>query len=49
MKDSIKVFRNMTVAVIGYSFGCWVWNNVIEDKMDDFKDYLDSKRKEKGV
>lgn len=49
MKDSMKTFGTMTVAGVGYLFGRWLWENVIEEKVDDFKDYLDSKKREKGV
>lgn len=49
MKDSMKLFGNMIGAGIGYLFGCWLWENVIEEKVDDFKGYLDSKKQEKGV
>lgn len=46
MKNIINYFGSMAVCAVGWLAGCWVWENVLEDKMDDFKEKLENKRKE---
>lgn len=48
MKENIKYLGNMIACAVGWLAGCWVWENVLEDKVDDFKEKLDDKRRGKA-
>lgn len=48
MKNLVKMFGMTTVGGVGVYFGYWLWDNILEEKVEDFKDYLDDKRK-RGV
>ena len=49
MKDVIKYLGSMAACAVGWLAGCWVWDEVLEDKMNDFKNYLKSKGQKKGA
>ena len=49
MKDVIKYLGSMAACAVGWLAGCWVWDEVLKDKMNDFKDYLKSKGQKKGA
>lgn len=49
MKDAIKIFGSSMACIIGMMAGSWVWENVLEQKMDNLKENLANKRKEKGA
>jgi hypothetical protein len=44
MKDILKVMGLGTAIAVAYSAGFWLWENVLEEKFDDVKEYLESKR-----
>ena len=43
MKDLIKFVGTFALAGIGMNAGFWVWENVLEDKVDNLKDKLSKK------
>ena len=49
MKDLIKTFGAALACITGMMVGSWVWDNVLEQRMDNLKENLANKRKEKGV
>lgn len=49
MKDVIKSFGTMVSCAVGWFAGCWLWEEVLEDKVENFKENLANKRKEKGA
>lgn len=49
MKDVIKYLGSMAACAVGWMAGSWLWEEVLEEKMDDFKDYLRNKGKKKGA
>ena len=46
MKNLINVILTGAAACIGFGAGGWLWDNVLEDKLDDLKDRLAKKREE---
>ena len=44
MKDIVKALGLGTAFAVAYSAGFWLWENVLEEKAEDFKEYLESKR-----
>lgn len=44
MKEIIKTAGLMFTAGVAYGFGYWVWDNILEDKVDDFYDYQQKKK-----
>ena len=49
MKSLMYSFGLGVVGGIGVMLGYWLWENKLEEKVDDFDDYLKNKRKEKGL
>ena len=49
MKSLMYSFGLGVVGGIGAMLGYWLWENKLEEKVDDFDDYLKNKRKEKGL
>lgn len=49
MKSIINTLMAGAAVIIGMKAGEWLWEEVLEEKVDDFKDYLTNKRKEKGA
>lgn len=47
MKDVIKYLGSMAACAVGWCAGHWLWEEVLEDKMTDFKDYLKNKKTNK--
>ena len=47
MKSIINVLGIGILAGVGTSAGFWLWEEVLEDKVEDFRDYL-SKKSKKG-
>lgn len=47
MKDVIKYLGSMTACAVGWCAGHWLWEEVLEDKMNDFKEYLKNKNTNK--
>ena len=47
MKDIIKCFGSMAACVVGWLAGSWLWEEVLEEKMDDFKGYLKNRKANK--
>ena len=45
MKDVIKYLGSMAACAVGWMTGLWLWEEVLEEKMDGFKDYLGNKGK----
>ena len=48
MKTIIKVLGLGILAGVGSSAGYWLWEEVLEDKVDDLKDRLSKKNSEKS-
>ena len=46
MKNLIKLIVSGAAICIGAGTGQWLYDNVIEDKLDDLKDRLSKKREE---
>ena len=46
MKNLIKIIASGAAVCIGIGTGQWLYENVIEDKLDDLKDRLSKKREE---
>lgn len=44
MKETIKYLGNMAACAVGWWAGCWLWDNVLGDKLDDFKEALERKK-----
>lgn len=44
MKDIVKYFGQMAVCAVGWLAGCWLWQEVLEEKADDFKEKLSNKK-----
>lgn len=49
MKDKLSWFGAAISIALGWNLGQWMWNGVLEDKVENFKEKLDNKRKEKGA
>lgn len=47
MKDIIKYVGSMAACAVGWLAGSWLWEEVLEEKVEDFRDYLKDKRREK--
>ena len=47
MKDLIKALGIGVLSGIGVMLGYQIWDDCLEEKVDDFKIYLNNKRKEK--
>lgn len=47
MKDIVKYFATAFVFGAGYMAGVWAWEEVLEDKVEDFRGYLAKKKSEK--
>ena len=47
MKNVINTLLAGTAVIVGMKAGEWLWDEVLEDKVTDFKDYLANKHKEK--
>lgn len=47
MKDIVKYVGSMAACAVGWLAGYWLWEEVLEDKMDGFKDYLKNRRTNK--
>ena len=47
MKDVIKYLGSMAACAVGWFAVSWLWEEVLEDKMNDFKDYLKNKKTNK--
>lgn len=47
MKNVINTLMAGAAVIVGMKAGEWLWDEVLEDKVTDFKDYLANKRKEK--
>lgn len=47
MKDIIKYAGSMAACAVGWLAGYWLWDEVLEDKMDGLKDYLENRRTNK--
>lgn len=47
MKDIIKYVGSMAACAVGWLAGHWLWEEVLEDKMDGLKDYLKNRRTNK--
>jgi hypothetical protein len=46
MKNLIKIITSGAALCIGMGTGQWLWDNVIEDKLDNLKDRISKKRRE---
>lgn len=44
MKNIINSFMAAAAIAAGYMAGCYLWSEVIEDKVDDFRCYLNNKK-----
>ena len=49
MKDLVKIMVNWAGVGIGYMAGIWLWDNVLEDKVEDLKDRLSKKSESEGA
>lgn len=49
MKNIMNTLAAGAAMIVGMKAGEWLWDEVLEDKVDDFKDYLANKRNEKGA
>ena len=49
MKNVINTLMAGAAVIVGMKAGEWLWDEVLEDKVTDFKDYLANKRKKKGA
>ena len=49
MKDLIKIFGTAMACITGMMVGSLVWDNVLEQRMDNLKENLANKQKEKGA
>lgn len=47
MKNVINTLMAGAAVIVGMKAGEWLWDEVLEDKVTDFKDYLANKCKEK--
>lgn len=47
MKNIINTLVAGAAVIVGMKAGEWLWDEVLEEKVDDFKDYLADKRKKK--
>lgn len=47
MKNVINTLMAGAAVIVGMKAGEWLWDEVLEDKVTDLKDYLANKRKEK--
>lgn len=47
MKSIIQSAAIGTASVVGMLAGFWLWNEVLEEKANDLKDRLQTKKKEK--
>ena len=45
MKDIVKYSGTMAACAVGWMAGSWLWQEVLEEKMYDLKDYLKDKGK----
>lgn len=41
----IKTVLTSIILGIAGMFGTWLWNEILEDKMNDLKDYISKKQK----
>lgn len=48
MKDIIKYFGSMAACAVGWLAGCWLWEEILEEKADDFKEKLSNKKGERA-
>lgn len=44
MKNFFKTMGWCTAMGVAFNAGYWLWENVLEEKFDDVKEYLESKR-----
>lgn len=44
MKEIMKVAGLMVTAGVAYGFGWWLWDNILEDKVDDLYDEHQKKK-----
>lgn len=44
MKNFIKLIASAIVATIGVRIGGWLWDKKLQGKVEDFDDYLKSKK-----
>lgn len=49
MKDLVKIMVNWAGVGIGYAAGIWLWDNVLEDKVEDLKNRLSKKSESEGA
>ena len=43
MKDIVKCFGSMAACAVGWLAGCWLWQEVLEDKADALKEKFGNK------
>lgn len=48
MKNAITGFGVGLAVIVGVKVGEWLWDEFLEEKLTDFKDYVICKKDEKG-
>lgn len=44
MKNLINILVTSVTVGVGYCFGMWLWEEKLQNKVEDFGDYLASKK-----